>query len=280
VRAPRLFTLLLATAVSGALATVQGWAVPVRIQVAGLGDPEVGTPAPLTVKLEPASAASMGAEAAELVEAQVPSDGATVDLPAGTMWRAVVKINGFWAPPAVLTVGAESGQLDLRLLATGRVAGTVRVLQNTSEPASMGVRFETSPEDSAATGDALPRHEVSCALVDRRFDCEVPAGTLDLRLRAQGFVSQYRWSIEIKPGRSTALGTVDLRPGASVVGWVEPPTPKVDFSEAEVRLSSMETSLALSQAALERRDAFQFTGKPNSRGFFSFEGLAPGSYRL
>jgi hypothetical protein len=49
----------------------------------------------------------------------------------------------------------------------------------------------------------------------------VPAATFDFVLSAEGFIPQYRWGLKVLAGKTTDLGTVELKRGASVAGWVE-----------------------------------------------------------
>lgn len=255
-------------------------AVSVEVEVTRSGTVEGSSPLPVRVRFESAAPSEGSEGSVSPVELLLDTGSATVDLPPGTLWHVVADCKGHWSPPAVLAVDAGGGSVSLQLLPTGRLEGEIRQLPGPAQVQQVGLRFESAPDESGSSSTELTRHEVQCPVTDDRFACEVPAGTLDLRLRARGFISRYFWSVELLPARSLKLGTIELQPGASVVGWVEIPARDFDLSATAVTLTPMETTLARASSELLRRDALRFTETINARGFFSFEGVAPGGYRL
>jgi hypothetical protein len=91
--------------------------------------------------------------------------------------------------------------------------------------------------------------------------CLLPAGQLDVRLGVPGHLPAFLWGVRLAAGASTRVAPYRLEPGSGVGGRVEG---------------------ALSAAAIRLRldgRAFHQTGV-DSRGFFQFRGVEPGSYVL
>lgn len=124
-----------------------------------------------------------------------------------------------------------------------------------------------------------PAGTVECPVVNRSFRCQAPAGRFDLRLRARGFVSHFRWGVAVEAGLAHDLGTLSLVAGASLVGRLELADGKLDPLRARVRLSPM---LAAPTPAdqTHRHAAAGLSTQVSEQGLFHFQGLAAGSYRL
>src|SRR4051794_13932761 len=131
--------------------------------------------------------------------------------------------------------------------AAGAQAGGVADLQ----PAGIVKgRFEEPPGDALPVDIALElvpspvspkvassKASVACEVRKETWKCTVPAGTLDLRLKAGGYAPHYVWGRRVKSLQPVDLGALRLRRAASVGGWVEtddgaaPPKPsKVELA--------------------------------------------------
>lgn len=218
-------------------------------------------------------------ESLQEVELAVPG---TVELeaPVGDLLRLTVRAEGHWAPSQVVWVepGAEVG---FRLQPTGEVIGRIRVPRTerlpdrlTFRPVSVGDEAEHLPSFPCTLEDPPGTRE-------RGFRCEVPAGVVDSALRAPGFASHFVWGLEVPEHEAIALGELELRPGASVVGWVSMvgEGDRGGLDRARIELAPIALGIT-GGTDLRRRDSLRRMSQVDERGFFELVDVAPGSYRL
>jgi hypothetical protein len=98
-----------------------------------------------------------------------------------------------------------------------------------------------------------------------------------LRLKGEGLVPLYGWGVQIEPdpGPARDLGTLQLRRGSSVSGWVTTEAvlpPKVG---GRVELTPERSGR---REGGDRAAVMTLDTRSNEPGFFQFEGVAPGSY--
>lgn len=156
------------------------------------------------------------------------------------------------------------GTLRGRLLLDGRVASP--------RTPKMDMRYQIA-------GDAEKTGDLPCDVLLDRFTCRVPAVRFDGAFHVAGYAPSYRWSEDVALGEIRDVGTVDLKRGASVIGRVitrdaAPPASNVTVSLVPENLSMTAREDATARRVLTR------TTRPNARGVFQFEGVAPGEYRL
>lgn len=258
--------------------------LPALVLASGAAGPAV---VPVHVEVEIAGQASATAGGAALVaepgdgsdaiRAEVAAPGKTaLELPAaGKAWQVRVEAAGFWSAPQTLAPGQP--QIRFRLLPAGTLQGRVVVPPNQPSPAALSVRFLEAPR--FADGKSAFEGTVECPVHDGGvWTCGVPAGHLDLRLRARGFTSVYQWGRPVEAGKALDLGLLQLQPGTSVVGWVQTASGPAVSKEAKVTLSPR--ALGRSGAAEDDRRlaARAFTAEVSERGFFHFAGVPAGSY--
>ena len=190
------------------------WATPVRFQIepAVPGEPISG---PVTLRLLPQSP---GLE--PLTLSLTPPDDQVVDIPANTVWQVVTESPGLWSAPRMIApTSVDIEQLvSLRLFPAAAATGRLQPNPGQPAPAVLDLRLEASPRP--LEGPRPASTSVQCPVQDGRFRCKVPAGTLDLRLRPGSFLPSYLWDLTFHPSEEKDLGTLPLRPGTSVVGWV------------------------------------------------------------
>ena len=123
-----------------------------------------------------------------------------------------------------------------------------------------------------------PETTLSCPIRDGEWTCEVPAGRLDLRITGAAAMPVYRWDETVEAGRAADLGTLRLRRGATIAGWVRSNAleGKVLTHTVQVRL----IPLGRPRVGLRPNPIPQVTLEQGSRpwGFFRFDSLPPGEY--
>ena len=257
-------------------------AMPTRIVLSLVGSSSGAESAPeavhrAEVTLTPVgflSARSGPLPAAVSREVRIPSE-LEWQLDSNVVWSARVEGEGLWAPETVLGLG---GSEAVQVWRTGTVRARLHGLAERDTLSPLTLRFESSPGSN--TPYPVPRTTVACFLDQVTVHCEVPAGVLDLRLRAKGYVSFFRWSETVAAGRVTDLGRLVLKAGASVAGTVATAAGPASPTECRVTLAPQSAGGAPSVAEESRRQSMLLTEHPDERGFFHFEGLDAGSYVL
>ncbi len=116
-----------------------------------------------------------------------------------------------------MTVSVSDQPVAVRLeaLPSSRIRGTVSDTSEGPKISGMEVGFTLE-------GASPLTAQVQCPVnADGSWTCDLPAGTLDLRLKSRGYMAQYRWNANLPAGGESDLGAFTLKQGASVVGRVE-----------------------------------------------------------
>ncbi|HEX2120126.1 MAG TPA: hypothetical protein VHL59_00660, partial [Thermoanaerobaculia bacterium] len=259
--------------------------LPVLTVLAHLADGFVASALPpVSIRVAAANEHGISADAALRIDAQlmIPTGGfgppvqytcalrvpCELRLPAAGTWTFSSGDPAYYIPPkseAVHTNGAQPAMVTLVVYRTAAVVGDY----GGAPPSKMSVTFQT-PGSSFGS-------ESHCEVEQRRWRCSVPAGVWDLKFRAPGRVSQYRWNVPVRTEGQNHLGRITLSAGASVVGRVE-----LEKDLAFKRGEAVRVVLAPAGAPLpdggQRRQA-RLDAVVNERGFFQFEGVPAGAYR-
>jgi hypothetical protein len=199
----------------------------------------------------------------------------TFNAGAGSVWKLRLEAEGHWGPESLFTV--ESGRpIELVLYPAGTLTGKLSMPRGDALPKEISARFEQAAGAKAAR--RIPQGIVQCPVTGDEFRCAVPAGKLDVRLRAKGYVSHFRWALDVPRAKTVALGTLELRPGGSVVGRVEAPGGEVQGTRVEV--VPLQASHAAGPAEEVKQERLALSGEADARGFFHLVGVPPGMYRV
>ena len=241
---------------------------------------------PVRISLRPSSPAPTGAkarlhwtapqEAGGSIAVEVPGIS-TLDLAPGLTWTLRTELDGFWSEDRTLIV-RESGQEaeEIRLFPAGSLAGSLDLPPGQTAPAEVMVRLRPAPAPPG--GFRLPEATVSCPVEKGVWRCRLPAGDLDLRLKAGPYMPVYLWGVAVQASGETSAGALRLRPGAAVVGWVE--TPEGAPAAGRVELSPQATGDPVDHISMSRLEALLLESRTNDRGFFQMEAVPPGRYTL
>lgn len=199
-----------------------------------------------------------------------------VDLPAGT-WQVLTEAPDLWSPPEWIApiAGQAETRITLRLFPASPASGRLTGVPNERMPAFLELRLETSL--GSAPDQKLPKGSGRCPVAEGRFRCVLPAGRLDLRLQATGFIPFYLWDVDVRRGEVADLGALRLQPGASVTGWVRD-TKGREAGGARVRLEPQTLGLPGERPQVEGLLAMSLETQTNRRGFFQLVDPAPGMF--
>lgn len=203
-------------------------------------------------------------------------DSVVLDGARGTTWHVTLEIDGYWSPPAVVEMPAAdtARQTDVPVWQTTTLL--VRARFPDPPPATIGVRAESPPEASRepeiARGTTFP-----CAAAgDGVTRCTLPATTLDLAFRADGYAPVYRWGVPLAAGKPADLGELRFSKGASVAAWLDRESTRMLEVPAKAILSRMIGPEASQTAARLRAPVAEATAGP--AGAIQFVSVPPGVY--
>ena len=195
----------------------------------------------------------------------------------GLTWRLTVRADGLWAPETLILGRSDLQEVSVRLVPTSILIARVETLAGQAEPARLGVRFR-SPDQTPAAPGAIDE-TADCPVEKDQWRCEIPSGTLDLRLRAAGFISHYLWEQKLPPKETVDLGVVKLAPGASISGWLltDDSSPLRDTTKV---IATPQVTQPGTPRAEARHQSLATEARVTDRGFFQLAGLRPGAYVL
>lgn len=203
---------------------------------------------------------------------------AELDLTPGR-WRLEVEAPGYWSEHQTIDVARDPEPLALRVLPAAQVVGTLSLPRGESTPSELRPEFRMVRPSPSHHG--IEQGSATCSVdEDRKFECVLPAGLVDIGLRAPSFATRWVWDQTLRRGADVDLGEIELRRGASVSGWVEVAEGRGDPQDAVLRLESVILPGAESPSDAKDRKLQQLETRPNQRGHFAFEGVPPGSYTL
>lgn len=214
-----------------------------------------------------------------------------IRLPASTTWQVTADINSYWFAGGVVTAGKEGtpSAATLELWPTGMISGIARPAAKEERiPQHLSLKFRSprhfqflTPQGGRAREEDVPESVVECPLDSvGSFSCEVPATTLDLALRAKGYISHYRWDVKVPRGETLTLGTLSFRRGASLVGWVEVDEGAIAEGGCTAHLLPRIAAGGGDPMVAAQIRNMGTDRKVQGNGFFHFDGIAPGTYVL
>lgn len=213
----------------------------------------------------------------ELIRSRATAPGSVV-LDVQPPFRLDAEAEGFWSRPLAAEEPLAEA-LEIHLWPRNSVRALLRVPRGHALPAAVSLRLR---QDGDRKGGLLTDVTILCPVDDEgRLECALPAvDDLDVRLRAPGFASRFFWDLDLASATPHDLGSVVLRPGASVIGRVEVPA---GFDLAKVRavlLPAENAAHALPTGGSGGDRGLLAEASPDARGHIALEGLPAGSYRL
>jgi hypothetical protein len=178
-----------------------------------------------------------------------------VDAPFGVDWDIqLASPERCWSPVVRVNWSSES-PLQIPVYRAATVSGKLR-----GEHGDLEASFDP------------PSAKEKCSIrSDGRFLCRIPSGVRDLKLAVDGASPWYFWDVDTT--RDVDVGELVPRLGASLSG-------SVDSSRKNVVVTLRPRMFAESHDTAAQSRLQTFKAEPNSRGFFQFSGLPPGTYTI
>jgi Carboxypeptidase regulatory-like domain len=184
------------------------------------------------------------------------------------LWILSIEGADLYVPIKTINAGAESlAATALFAYRTAPLAGTVDPRPTSDVKLIAGFHRDETSTRPALSGD------VYCPIApDGQWRCDVPTGVVDVSLHVPGFISFYSWDTKIETGKTVQMGTITLRQGASLVGYVDVARGAAPsrIADALVQLSPVSAPAAVTPTVV----------RPNAKGFFHFDAVPPGQYSL
>lgn len=200
----------------------------------------------------------------QTVELMLPFGATSAEVPPG-QWSLDLENPDWWHARQYLQVTEATSDLTIPLWRSATVTGNP-TLTGGSAPKDVTVRFAGSKDDVQG--------QTTCPVVDRHFRCAVPAGLLDLRVRAKGCIAHYAWGKTLTPGGALDLGEVVFEQGAAITGRV------VLGRGVKAALTAVRVRAFPAGSAADKIRLQQFVATPEARGFFHLDGVPPGEYMI
>ena len=192
---------------------------------------------------------------------------------AESTWDATIDKVGWWSPPERVTF-PKSGedQKHIHVWKTAKVTGQIALADKT---AAMPEKFRIFVEEPPRrpTAGSVPRgSRFDCAVDRDRWSCSLPVATMDLALRSEGFVPEYRWNVKVSDETPNPLGTFTLKRGGSLLAWLSAESMKALDGKASGRLVRMlppdpsptaaRLSVPIAESTFNQRGAIQLAPVP------------------
>jgi hypothetical protein len=201
----------------------------------------------------------------------------TLELAAEVDWSISVVADGYWSQPLLFTPKDHKSTdvtLTTRLYPAATLAGVVEAPNSESTPGELLVSLASLAQPE------LTSVKIRCPITTGNFSCRIPAGKLDIKLRAEGYISHFLWDREVLPGKITDLATLELKRGASVIGWVEVVDGKLDPASCELQLKPSVGHGRRQVLSESRSQHGTLKARVNKRGFFHFAGVPTGIFTV
>lgn len=251
---------------------------PLRITVEVVGGASGGTPVSGVLRLVPQVADPSRQESPETLEFPFEAPGQrSVPVPADKAWQVELQAAGYWSEPQAVPAGKRVDDVRVRIFPLSRIRAKLVRPDAGALPGSVTVGVK-STANQFGSGDSLDAM-IACPVRDEALDCAVPAGRVDLRLRAEGFTPLYLWDLTLLPREIKDFGTLRLARGASVVGWVQEEDGKPS-SGARAELVPEDFGDVQNVVVNRELQRMKLESRSNDKGFFQIADVPPGRYVL
>lgn len=270
----------------------RGWVPSLRwlgLLLLALGGWASGAEAPgrveVSLKISPPTDAPLAVELAELEgnESQgekwslelSPGTQRSVSLRLGSRYRVHCPDEQFWCEEQEI-VAAPGQSVELRAVRRAMLEAELLAPRGVLLGLAVELEFRARGEPGKpGVGGRLP-----CTLEDSRLACRPPGGVWDLRLRPKGWAPSVHLGVELPAGGKKGLGSIPLRPGGAITGWIEVEGDSRVLPRCRVWASPVESIGQPVSGPRAKELAQPVSTVPDRTGAFALSGLAPGAYEL
>lgn len=243
--------------VAGGIANLAGAAQQLQVHLERSAD-----------KTTPVEVRAVDGDGAEVTAVGTAPGLVEIQVEPSRIWTFEAEGDGVWAPPRTMFVGPDDRHLRLDVFEASPISGVLIAPKGEAIPSVVVLTASPALDGEARGVPSLWERRCSTD-PDGRFECQLPVGDVDLKLRAATYLSYFRWGLEIGPD-GFDWESVRLVPGASVVVSVVnregDPLPK-----ATIDVSRPATVTQEGYSSPRSRHTIT-----NDRGVAVFESLDPG----
>jgi hypothetical protein len=213
-----------------------------------------------------------------------------IELPLGTVqgrlnlaraqsWSVRVVAPGLWSEEHRASSRSDD-RMHLHVWPEARLAGKLEVPRNETLPQELILRLQPVRQTAGGAPACAVEEIVSRCRTesDGAFSCALPAGRWNLRIKAEGWSPNFSWDLPLQSGRPLRIGSVLLRRGATILGEVTTVDGPASPEATLVELLPFDATIPESDSIGRRARAER--AKLNAQGFFVFEDVSPGLYRI
>jgi hypothetical protein len=197
-------------------------------------------------------------------------------------WVLAADAPNDWGAPFQLEIPDRANDtpaaapVTLELWPAGRIEGGISLSPGIKPPGSLTVYFRSTGNSTSPSHTA----QANCPLRKEVWTCKLPAGTLDVRFQAAGFIPRYLWGVQVPPRGTVHPGRIELRQGSAVQGWVVSADGAVLGDAARISLRPRISGAIQDAGERKRLETLRFEAAVNAKGFFQIDGVPPGAYLL
>ena len=200
-----------------------------------------------------------------------------LDLDSDLRWKLSVDAPGCWAQAVDISAHDERQRLEMPLQPAGMIRGELFLPSGDAAPDQVTVSFQSVAAEKGRGQPEFTKLTAPCPVQVGVWRCWIPAGRLDLRLEAEGFVPHYIWDLDLGARETLHLGRFQLERGASLIGWVMAPAGEVSDQEPIVVRLLQESLGAPPDSRLQISES---RAAVSPRGFFQLRNMPLGTYAL
>lgn len=188
-------------------------------------------------------------------------------------WTLAIESDRLWAAPLSVS-SAPTEPLTWEVWPAGRLTASLLLPDPRARAKTAAVRLLAAGPQLSQPHDVVVLCSVSQT---NQLDCNAPVGQWRARLTVPGYAAWLFPKLEMLAGGKATLGRVELHPGASVSGTLEPSD---EALTAKVVLAPLEPAAGLPVAPPSKDPLKILEVVPDQWGRFRFSELARGSYQL
>lgn len=187
------------------------------------------------------------------------------------VWTISALADGYWSLPRTVDASGGDVTVEIKVWPAGVLRGTLTGSTSKRRPpneVSVSFQFAGLPKVGYLATEG-------CRTSGSVWQCSLPVGTLNVRIKPDGYVPRYFFNVGISPAVDTTVGLLTLERGVSIVGnLLEDSGAAALGARVELRSANGEPLIGSAPATTRSRGFFQLVAQ--SSGTFSVYGEVEG----